>query len=270
MSRIGLIAGKGAYPQLVFDEAKKLGHEVYMVAFDTETDPDLAAKADKVEWLNVGQLTKMIKFFVDSKVDGVILAGQITPARLYDVKPDLKALLLLVRLKERNAETIFGAIINEIEHHGVKVLPATTFLDSYLAQDGYLAGPKPLLGAYSMKQDIEFGWPIAKQVSMMDIGQTIVVKKGTVLAVEGFDGTNETIRRGGKLGKGHAVVVKVAKPNQDMRFDVPVIGPATIMHCAESGVNKIICESGKTLLVEKEKMEKLARELKVTVWGHSS
>jgi DUF1009 family protein len=183
---------------------------------------------------------------------------------LFDFRPDFKALLLLATLKERNAESLFGAVAGALEKSGVKLLPATTFLEDFLPLAGLVAGPKP---SKSHLRDMEFAWPIAKEVSRMNIGQTIVVKKGTVLAVEGHDGTNETIRRGGAIGKGDSVLVKVSKPRQDMRFDVPVIGPDTVRICAEARISCVIIEAGKTLLLAADETKQLAAQHKVTIYA---
>lgn len=266
VSRLGLIAGKGLYPKLVLDEVRKKGGiRVAVAAFEGETAPELAAAADSVEWMKVGQIGKLLKYFSREGVTHAMMAGQISPQRLFDLRPDLKALMMLAKLKERNAESIFGAIADELAANGIELLPAVTFLEDHLVKPGLTAGPAP---AKTLAADVEFGWPIAKQISEMNIGQTIVVKKGTVLAVEGYDGTNETIRRGGALGKGGATMIKVSKRKQDMRFDVPVIGPDTVKIAAGAGVSSIVCEAKKTLLLGSEELRQLARSLHVSVWGH--
>lgn len=264
---LGLIAGKGLYPRLVLDQARKQGvGRIVVTAFEGETDPALADLADNVTWVKVGQLGKMLRFFKDEQVGHALMAGQITPKRLFDLRPDFQALVILAKLKTRNAESIFGAIADALAGQGTTLLPATTFLEDYLATPGLIAGPKP---GKQLARDIEFGWPIAKQVSDLHIGQTVVVKKGTVLAVEAYEGTNDTLRRGGLLSGGPgAVVLKVSKPNQDMRFDVPVIGPDTIRIAHEAGVGAIVCEARKTLLLGLEEIRQLALSHPVTVWGH--
>lgn len=193
-----------------------------------------------------------------------MMAGQIAPKNLFDLRPDWKALLILARLKERNAETIFAAIADELAKADVQLLPATTFLEDHLAADGLIAGPKL---SRREQEDIEFGWKMAKEISRLDIGQSVVVKNGTVLAVEGFDGTNETIRRGGKLAGEGAILVKVAKPEQDMRFDVPVIGAETIQIAADAGLRVVAVEANRTLLLQKEAMTDLAERAKVSLVG---
>ncbi|HJT81002.1 MAG TPA: LpxI family protein, partial [Chthoniobacterales bacterium] len=187
------------------------------------------------------------------------------PRNLFDLHPDWKALLLLARLKERNAESIFGGIAVELEKTGVELLPATTFMDQALASPELMAGAK--LGKRQIR-DIDFGWKIAKEIARLDIGQTVIVKNGTVLAIEGLDGTNETIRRGGKLaGTGGAIMIKVSKPDQDMRFDVPVIGVETIRVAHEAGVRAIAIEAGRTLLLEKPAILEQANRAQISIIG---
>jgi hypothetical protein len=172
--------------------------------------------------------------------------------------------MLLARLKARNAESIFGAIADQLAENEVELLPATTFLDNLLAPVGHIAGPKL---KEREESDIAFGFEIAKQLSALDVGQTVVVKNGTVLAVEAFEGTNEAIKRGGSLGKKNAIVIKVTKPNQDMRFDVPVIGPETLQVAMEARIRAIAVEAGRTLLLEKAALTELAERLKISLFG---
>ena len=169
---------------------------------------------------------------------------------------------MLGRVKERNAESLFGAIGEELAKDGIELISATTYLDDLLLEPGHVCGPGL---SERQEEDAAFGFRIAKETSRLDIGQTVVVKKGTVLAVEAFEGTNEAIKRGGSLGKGEAMMVKVSKPNQDFRFDVPVVGPATIEIATEAGVNAIIVEAGCTLLLGKEEVVRLCDQHGVTV-----
>jgi DUF1009 family protein len=190
------------------------------------------------------------------------MAGQIAPKNLFDLRPDLKALMLLGRLKQRNAESIFAAVADELAKIDVDLLPATTFLEDSIAKLGLIAGPK-----LSPRQDhdVELGWNAAKEIARLDIGQTIVIKNGTIVAVEALEGTNEAITRGGTLARDGAVVIKVSKPNQDMRFDVPVIGVETVRIAAQSGVRVVAVEAGKTLLLERDAVIALANGSNVSV-----
>jgi len=262
---LGLIAGNGVYPFAMVKAARAAGvRRIVAAAFEGETNPDLAREVDEIEWMRVGQLGRMIKTFASRGIGHAVMAGQIAPSNLFSLRPDLKAFLVLARLKERNAETIFGAIGDELAKAGVELLLATTFMDEHLAGSGVFAGPRL---ARKEEGDVHFGFKIAKDVSRLDIGQTVVVKGGTVLAVEGFDGTNATIRRGGELGKGGSVVVKVSKPNQDFRFDVPVIGPATLETAAEAHIRVIAVEAGRTLVMERERVREMAAQHQITLFG---
>jgi UDP-2,3-diacylglucosamine hydrolase len=253
---LGIIAGNGVYPRLLVDAAQKAGIErVVAAAFTGETDPALEQHVELVQWMHVGQLSRLLKFFRGQDIHHVIMAGQIAPKNLFELRPDLKALLLLGKLKQRNAESIFSAIADELAKINVDLLPATTFLEDSLARSGLIAGPKL---SRREEEDVDLGWRIAKEIARLDIGQTVVVKSGTVLAIEALEGTNEAIRRGGLLAREDAVMVKVAKANQDMRFDVPVIGVETVRVAAESRLRVIAVEAEKTLLLERDAISALA------------
>ena len=262
---LGLIAGNGIYPETMVRAARKAGvAKLAAAAFTGETEAHLADMVDAIEWMRVGQLGKMIKFFKREGITEAVMVGQIAPKNLFDLRPDLRTLKMLSRVKVRNAESLFGAIADELGKDGITLLPATTFLDDLLPGAGHVCGPEL---TERQLDDADYGFRIAKEVSRLDIGQTVVVKKGTVLAVEAFEGTNEAIKRGGALGKGEAMMVKVSKPNQDLRFDVPVVGPATIETAAESGVNAIVVEAGKTLLLGKDEVVRLCGEKGVSILG---
>jgi hypothetical protein len=192
------------------------------------------------------------------------MAGQIAPKNLFDLRPDVRALLVLARLKERNAETLFGAVADLLADVGVTLLPATTYLEDSLAPAGHLAGPK--LKDRELA-DAAFGLRIAKETSRLDIGQTVVVKNGTVLAVEAFEGTNEAIKRGGALGRGGGLVIKVTKPNQDFRFDVPVIGEQTLEIAAAAGLRGIVAETGGVLFLDLPALRRQATRLGLSLHG---
>ncbi len=262
---IGIIAGNGVYPDTFAEAARRKAPGVRLVAaaFEGETTPEFASRVDAVEWLRVGQLGKMIKFFVREGVKEAVMVGQISPKNLFDLRPDLRTLFLLARVKQRNAETLFGAIADELQKDGIELLPATTFLEDLLPGPGPVCGPA--LKARQL-EDAAFGFRIAKETSRLDIGQSLVVRHGTVLAVEAFEGTNVCIRRGGELGRRKDVMlVKVSKPNQDFRFDVPVIGPQTIETCVEAGVGAITVEARKTLFLQKETVFALCAKHAISV-----
>ena len=260
---LGIIAGNGVYPRLLADSARKAGvKKIVAAAFSGETDPSLEQHVDLVEWMRVGQLSRLLKFFQGQKIHHAIMAGQIAPKNLFDLRPDWKALLMLARLKQRNAESIFTAIADELAKIDVQLLPATSFLEDFLAPAGLIAGPKL---SRREEEDVDLGWKTAKEIARLDIGQTVIVKNGTVLAVEGFEGTNEAIKRGGALAREGAVMIKLAKPNQDMRFDVPVIGVETIRVASEAQVRVIALEAGKTLLLERDAIVDLAERAKISI-----
>lgn len=263
LEAIGLIAGNGIYPETFATAARRAGvRRLVASAFEGETPATLTGMMDATAWFRVGQLGKMIKFFKEQGITQAVMVGQIAPRNLFDLRPDLRTLLMLARLKQRNAETLFGGIADELAKDGITLLPATTFLEHLMPLPGPVAGPKIKERRW---EEARFGMRIAKESSRLDIGQTVVVKKGTVLAVEAFEGTNEAVKRGGQLGRGEATMVKVSKPRQDMRFDVPVVGPDTIQTAAEAGVNVIAVEAGKTLILGKEEVVARCERLKVTL-----
>ncbi len=262
---IGIIAGSGIYPETFIEAAKKRvpGVKLVVAGFHAETKPELAEQVDAMKWFRVGQLGKLIKFFKKEGVEKAVMMGQIAPKNLFDLSPDLRTLVMLAKVKERNAETLFGAIADELQKDGVEVLLATTYLEHLLPEEGHVCGPKLKNRAI---EDAKFGFKIAKETSRMDIGQSVVVRHGTVLAVEAFEGTNECIARGAKLGRNKScTLAKVSKPNHDLRFDVPVIGSLTIEACAAAGVSVIACEAGKTMLLGREGLASLCESNSVTL-----
>jgi hypothetical protein len=264
---LGLIAGNNAYPLILAREARAAGvKRIAAVAFTGETDPKLAELVDEIEWMRVGQLGRMIASLQSRGVREAVMAGQIHPSNLFNLRPDLKALMLLGKLRARNAETIFGAIADELAKAGVTLLEATVHMEKYLAGTGVIAGGKL---SRREEEDMRFGFEVAKQVSALDIGQTVIVKGGTVLAVEAFEGTNEAIKRGGALGRKDAVMIKVSKPRQDLRFDVPVIGLQTLQAAAEARVRVVAIEAGKTLLLDRDAMKEEAQRRGITIVGYA-
>ena len=262
---LGLIAGNRSLPLELARQARSAGvKRLVAVAFEGETDPALAGLVDDIVWLRVGQLSKMIGAFTERGVKQCVMAGQIAPKNLYDLRPDLRAVAMLFRLKEKNAHTIFGGIADELKKDGVELVEATPWLKPLMPGAGFAIGPKL---SDEQRADVEFGHRIAQEVSRLEIGQTVVVKRGTVLAVEGFEGTDKCLARGGELaGKdGGAVAVKVAKLNHDMRFDIPCIGAQTLETCAAAGVAVLAFEPGRSLLLEQQDCEALAKKHKLSV-----
>jgi hypothetical protein len=262
---LGIIAGDGIYPRLLADAARKAGmKKIIAAAFTGETDPALTQHVDLIDWMRVGQLNRLLKFFRAQNIHQAIMAGQIAPKNLFDLRPDWKALLLLGKLKQRNAASIFAAIADELTKMDVELLPATTFLEDSIARAGLIAGRRL---SSREEEDVDLGWKTAKEIARLDIGQSVIVKDGTILAVEAFEGTNETITRGGALAGGGAVMLKVAKPNQDMRFDVPVIGVETLCVAAEAGLRLIVVEAGKTLLLDHNAIVDVANRAKISIFA---
>ena len=265
LDSLGIIAGNRTLPLEFTQQARAAGvKKLVAVAFENETDPALANFVNEIVWLKVGQLSKMISAFTDRKISQCVMVGQIAPKNLHELRPDLRTVGMLFRLKEKNAHTIFGAIADELKKDGVELVEATPWLKPLMPDKNFQLGPK--LSA-EQKADVEFGFKIAKEISRLEIGQTVVVKRGTVLAVEAFDGTDECLARGGGLaGKnGGAVVVKAAKVNHDMRFDIPCVGLQTLEACANSGVSVLALEAGKTLLLEQEACTEFAKKNKISM-----
>lgn len=262
---LGLIAGNRSLPLLFAQQARRMGiKRLVAVAFDGETDPALAPLVDEIVWVKVGQLSKMITAFTERGIQQCVMAGQIAPKRLYDVRPDLRAMGVLLRLKEKNAHTIFGALAEELKKDGVELVEATPWLKPLMPGAGFALGPKP---SASQASDLQYGFRVAKEVARLEIGQTVVVKAGTVLSVEAFEGTDACLRRGGELAgrEGGAVAVKVAKEKHDLRFDIPCLGPETLQTCAAAGITALGFESGRSLLLEQETCAALAAKNKISL-----
>jgi len=265
LDTLGIIAGNRSLPLVFALQARQCGvKRLVAVAFDGETDPALASLVDEIIWLKVGQLSKMLAAFTDRGVKYCVMAGQIAPKNLYDIRPDLRAMSMLLRLKQKNAHTVFGAIADELKKEGVELIEATPWLKSLMPENGFHLGPKLSPEQHS---DVEFGFRIAKDISRLEIGQTVLVKNGTVLAVEAFEGTDKCLARGGELaGKdGGAVAVKVARENHDLRFDIPCLGPQTLEACAAARISVLAFEAGKSLLLEQQVCETLARKNKISI-----
>ncbi|MCB1125905.1 MAG: UDP-2,3-diacylglucosamine diphosphatase LpxI [Verrucomicrobiae bacterium] len=264
-SILGIIAGNRSLPFLVAREARAQGvTRLVALAFEGETDPALATLVDEIEWVRVGQVNRAIKAFTSRGVKHCVMAGQIAPSNLFTLRPDLRALGLLLKLRRKNAHTIFGALADELKKDGVELIEATPWLRPHMPGPGFHLGSKL---SKEQQSDLGFGHRLAKEVSRLEIGQLVVVKDGTVLAVEGFEGTDSCLARGGDLAgrKGGAVAVKVAKEGHDMRFDIPCIGRRTLETCAEHGVAVLAMEAHKTILLERDEVETLVRRHKIAL-----
>lgn len=256
---LGIIAGSHELPLTIAKEARRLGiNRIIAIAFHNETSPKIESVVDEVEWIRVGQLSQLIKIFSKKKITHCVMAGQIAPKNLFNLIPDIKAASMLLRLKERNAHTIFGAIGDELSKANIILIDALPWLGKIILKKDFHIGPKL---SKQQQEDITFGFSLAKEVSRLQIGQSVVVKEGTVLSVEGFEGTDECLLRGGTLAgpKGGAVGVKVARDDHDMRFDIPCIGRRTLESCARSKIAVLAVETSKTILLEREEVQSLSK-----------
>lgn len=263
---VALIAGQGLYPMLVARAIRQAGVPIRLIAFEEETSPELVAAftEDERRILKVGQLGKMLSSLGDFGAGYAIMAGQITPRRLFKgLHPDLKAAKILFSLKRRNAETIFGAIAQEITTLGVTLLDARSFLDDQLATVGILTGRR-----FPIEQEyLDHGIHIARECARLDIGQGCVVRKGTVLAVEAFDGTDEMLRRAGAFKTDGALFVKTVKPRQDWRFDVPCFGQRTLETMKTAQLSAVALEAGKVLILDQSAVLAQARAWGISILG---
>ena len=261
--RIGLIAGSGQFPIIFSKAAKSKGFAVYAAAYLNEADPGLKDHVEAIEWIHLGQIKRLIKFFNRNSVSEAVMMGAIRKTRMFlDVRPDMKAISIIAAMRNTHDDGLLRAFAMALEKDGIKIRPSTFLLPDLLAQEGLWTKRKP---TRSEKADIDFGWNIAKEIGRLDIGQCVVVGGGSVLAVEAIDGTDATIKRGGKLGKGNAVVVKVCKPNQDIRFDIPAVGAQTIEIMNETGAGVLAVEAGRAVVFDREEMIALADKYGISI-----
>ncbi|MBU0910395.1 MAG: UDP-2,3-diacylglucosamine diphosphatase LpxI [Proteobacteria bacterium] len=264
-SRIGIIAGGGQFPYLFAEAAKKAGREVVIIGHKGESHPDLEAIADCFCWVKLGQLGKIIKFFQKEKVEETVFLGTITKTRIFrDVLPDLKGISLWNKIDVRQDDAILRAFAGELEREGIKVLDSTLYLQHLLFPAGILTRKKPTAG---QRRDIEFGFQMARAIGKLDIGQCVVVRDMAVVAVEAIEGTDAAIKRGGALARENAVVVKVKKPDQDFRFDLPAIGPTTIESMQEVKAAVLAVEAGQALFFDPETVISQADKAGIVVVG---
>ena len=263
---VALIAGRGSYPSLTAAAIRRAGVPLRLIAMDDETSAELVASFPTEEriTLNVGQVGRMLTALQDFGAGYALMAGQVKPKRLFHgLVPDLKAAAILLSLKRRNAETIFGAIADEIGQIGVTLLDARAFLDDQLATPGSMTGKKLSIDA----EYLEHGIQIAREMARLDIGQGCVVRKGTVLAVEAFEGTDDMLRRAGNFKTDDTLFVKTVKANQDFRFDVPVFGLRTLETMHTAGLSAAALEAGKVIVLEKPAVLKQAKDWGITLHG---
>jgi DUF1009 family protein len=269
MSRIGLVAGNGRFPFLALQGARALGHDVTVVAIKEEAFPDLEhaareAHAD-LHWVSLGHLGRCIKILKAAGVSQAVMAGQVKHVKIFSgIVPDLTLLSVLTRLKARNTDALISAVADVMRDKGIELLDSTTFLSSLLAKEGVLTERPP---TEEERADFAFGYSKADAIAALDIGQTIAVKHKAVVAVEAMEGTDETISRAGELAGPGASIIKVAKPNQDMRFDVPVIGVATIQVMRRAGATALSVDAGRTLVMDGDRVLASANEAGITIAG---
>ena len=269
MSRIGLIAGNGWFPFLVLKGAKSLGHELTVVAVKEEAFPELEAAATEagadLHWVSLGHLGKCIKILKAAGVTRAVMAGQVKHVKIFSgIVPDLTLLSVLSRLKARNTDSLISAVADVMRGEGIELMNSTAFLEPLLAGEGVLSERAPTADEYA---DFTFGYRMADAIAALDIGQTIAVKHKAVVAVEAMEGTDEVIGRAGHLAGPGVRIVKVAKPNQDMRFDVPVIGLATIQSMRVAGASALSVDAGRTLVLDGEHVFRSANEAKIAIVG---
>ncbi len=264
--KIGLIAGGGQFPVLFSKKAAQNGYRVFAAGFHSETDENLSRDVQELKWLYLGQVSKLIKYFKQHDISDVVMLGSIQKVNIFkDIRPDLKALTFIAKHAGTHDDRVLSDFADLLLKEGIKILPSTFLLPELISPEGCWTKRKPDQAEH---KDIIQGWKIAKEIGRLDIGQSVVVSNGSILAVEAIDGTDETIRRGGRLShRNGAVVVKRCKPDQDLRFDLPASGCRTIETMHESGATVLALEAGKSISFDREKMIKLANEYHISIIG---
>jgi UDP-2,3-diacylglucosamine hydrolase len=262
---LGLIAGNGQFPSLVARAARQAGRRVVAVAIREEASPELAAEVDELQWVGLGQLGRCIEVLRAAGVHEAVMAGQVKHRQIFsDVRPDLALVGVLARLALKNTDSLIGGVADALERAGIRLLPSTALLAEHMAGEGALTRKRPGRGAL---KDVVYGRRIAIALAGLDLGQTVVVKDRAAVALEAMEGTDEVIRRAGRIAGTGTVVVKVAKPRQDMRFDVPVVGPGTLEAMAEAGAALLAVEAARTLILDRPAFLARADALGLSVLG---
>ena len=264
-SPLGLIAGNGRFPFLVAAAGRRAGRRVVAVAIKEETDPALAAEVDEIHWVSLGQLGRCIDALKGGGVREAVMAGQVKHKQIFaGIVPDLKMMALLARLALKNTDSLIGAVADALGREGIALLPSTVLLQDQMATAGAMTRRRP--SADELK-DVEYGREVARALAGFDIGQTVVVKDRAAVAVEAMEGTDEAIRRAGRIAGAGCTVVKVAKPRQDVRFDVPVVGPGTVAAMSEAQARVLAVQAGATLLLDRAELLAQAGRADLAVWG---
>jgi DUF1009 family protein len=263
--RIGLIAGNGRFPIIFADNARKLGYHVSAVAHEGETDPELERHVDRIQWIKIGQLGKLIRAFKDDNIQQAVMLGGIKKTHVFTtVRPDFRTLALAARVALWKDDDILREFAAELEGEGIAICESTFGLDGILVEEGALTGRTPTKKEWD---DIRYGWQVAEAIGRLDIGQCVVIKDKVVVAVEAVEGTDGAIKRGGELAKDGAVVVKRCKPQQDLRFDLPAIGPRTIEVMTSVGAAVLAVEAGRTVMLDRDLLLEKARQAGIAVIG---
>ena len=264
--RIGLIAGNDQFPILFAQAAQAKGLEIIAIAVREETSPELENFVHKIIWIGVGELREFFQILKKERLKKAVMAGQIRPAHIFDqsISHDEDLRKFLKKVKDKRADSLLGEIARILRRMGIRLLDSTTFLKDHLVSQGVLTNSQP---SATQWQDIHFGKAIAKRIAGLDIGQTVVVKDKAILAIEAIEGTDEAIKRAGALCGRGAIVVKVSKPNQDMRFDIPIVGPQTINTLIAASCAVLAMEANKTLLLEKDRCLKSAEQNNICLLG---
>ncbi len=261
--KIGLIAGSGQFPILFARTAAERHLDVYTAAYVNEASEELASLSAKLQWLHLGQVKRLIRFFKINGVKRAVMLGAVRKTRLFtDVKPDMKAIAIIAGMRHTHDDAIMRAFADCLEKEGIEIAPSTLLLPELLAAEGVWTRRRP---SRSERRDIDLGLGIAREIGRLDIGQSVIVGGGSVLAVEAVEGTDATIRRGGELGNGEAVLVKVCKPNQDFRFDVPSVGLQTVETMDRYDVRALAVEAGRTVVFDRDAMVRLADEKGIAI-----
>lgn len=268
MKKLGLISGSGELPLAIAAEARSKGYTVIAIGLDPVADRSLSSAVDEIFWISVGKLGTIIDTLKKAGVKEAVMAGKVPKSLLYKSRiiPDMRAVKLLFSLKDKSDDSILLAVTKELEKDGITLLKTTDFSEQLLTPEGVMTDNRPSDNEW---KDISFGWRIAREIGRLDIGQTVVVKDQAVMAIEAIEGTDEAIRRGGRLAGEGAVVVKVSKPQQDMRFDVPVVGPATLAAMVEVNARVLAVEARNSIFLNRAEMLKEADSANISIIGYS-
>jgi DUF1009 family protein len=262
---LGIIAGNGRFPFLAAAGARRVGRRVVALAIREEADPELEKEVDELHWVGLGQLGRAIKILQGADVREALMAGQVKHRRIFsDVVPDLKLMTVLARLAVQSTDSLIGAVADALSREGITLLPSVAFLGDQLATAGAMTRRRP---SREERADVAYGERVARALAGMDLGQAVVIKKRAAVALEAMEGTDEVIRRGGRIAGAGATVVKVSKPSQDMRFDVPVVGPGTLGSMTDAKASVLAVDAGRTLIIDKPRFLATAEEAGVAVWG---